>query len=181
MTITLRRATLKDIGSMLSLINRYAANGIMLPRTEFELAASVREFVIAFSGDAMVGCGALHSYTPAEAEVRSLAVDPACKSSGIGRAIVDALLDEARRNELDSVFAFTYAPGFFEKLGFERATGDELPLKTWKDCIRCPKYACCDETPMLKRLNEAERRPFGEMSHLLWPLAAFTSSRRRAE
>ena len=70
----LRRAILKDIPAMLGLINDYAARQVMLPRTEFELAENIRDFVVAYSGDELVGCGALHFYTPTSGEVRSLAV-----------------------------------------------------------------------------------------------------------
>ena len=55
------------------------------------------------------------------AEVRSLAVRPQVKQHGIGRAIVESLEAEARENDLESIFAFTYVPGFFAKLGFARS------------------------------------------------------------
>jgi len=29
----------------------------------------------------------------------------------------------------------------------------ELPLKAWKDCLRCPKFQACDEIAMRKHLN----------------------------
>jgi hypothetical protein len=42
--------------------------------------------------------------------------------------------------------------GFFEKLGFEIVERGELPLKAWKDCLRCPKFSACDETAVVKYL-----------------------------
>ena len=72
----------------------------------------------------------------------------------IGRAIVEALEREARECGLHSIFAFTYVAGFFEKRGFEVVERGELPLKAWKDCLRCPKFACCDETAVVKYLVE---------------------------
>ncbi len=149
----LRRAGLRDIGPMLRLINAYASERIMLPRTEFEMAENIRDFVVAYRGTDLIGCGALHFYSPTHAEVRSLAVDPHRKSSGIGRAIVELLEKEARDNDLESLFAFTYVPGFFRKLGFSEVDRGELPLKAWKDCLKCPKFQCCDETAMLKVLR----------------------------
>ncbi len=83
----------------------------------------------------------------------SLAVDPAVKTKGIGRALVEALEEEGRAQELHSMFAFTYVPGFFGKLGFEEVDRGELPLKAWKDCLRCPKFQACDEIAVLKRLK----------------------------
>ncbi len=29
----------------------------------------------------------------------------------------------------------------------------ELPLKAWKDCLRCPKFQNCDEIAVLRVLN----------------------------
>jgi amino-acid N-acetyltransferase len=151
--LIIRKASLTDIPSLLELINAYATKGIMLPRTEFEMAENIRDFLVAFDGGKLVGCGALHFYTAASGEVRSLAVDPAVKTRGIGRAIVEALEEEARQQDLFSLFAFTYVPGFFGKLGFEEVDRGELPLKAWKDCLRCPKFQACDEIAVLKRLK----------------------------
>jgi amino-acid N-acetyltransferase len=148
-----RKAAIRDIGNVLGLINTYAAEGIMLPRTEFEMSENIRDFSVAYDGDVLVGCGALHFYTPTTAEVRSLAVRPQIKQQGIGRAIVEALEEEARENELATIFAFTYSPGFFRKLGFEQVERGELPLKVWKDCLRCSKFENCDEIAVLKRLR----------------------------
>jgi amino-acid N-acetyltransferase len=100
----------------------------------------------------------LHFYTPTSAEVRSLAVDPASKGHGLGRRIVEALEADARENSLHSLFAFTYVPGFFAKLGFEGVERGELPLKAWKDCLRCPKFQNCDEIAVLKWLIPAPER-----------------------
>jgi len=144
---------MNDIQDLLALINNYAANGIMLPRTEFEMSENIRDFSVAYSGGQLAGCGALHFYTPTSAEVRSLAVDPNLKSQGLGRRIVEALEEEAIENGLHALFAFTYVPGFFRKLGFHAVERGELPLKVWKDCLRCPKFQCCDEIAMLKALR----------------------------
>jgi amino-acid N-acetyltransferase len=156
---TLRNAKLTDIPELIRVINAYAVQGIMLPRTEFELAENIRDFVIALDGTGIIGCGALHFYTPRSAEIRSLAVSPDRKAGGVGRQIVERLEVEAREQELQSMFAFTYVPGFFEKLGFSQVDRGELPLKAWKDCLRCPKFQACDEIPMLKQLTGDGRHP----------------------
>lgn len=153
MQLEVRKATLADIGSIANLVNSFAAKGIMLPRTEFELAESVRDFTVVLQEGQMMGCGALHIYTPESGEVRSLAVDPNSHGSGIGRVVVEALIDEAKQFGLGSVFAFTYVPGFFSKLGFEEVDRGRLPLKAWKDCLKCPKFQACDEIAVLKVIN----------------------------
>src|SRR5947209_6124346 len=152
--LTTRKASMRDIHPLLKLINGYAAQGIMLPRTEFEMSENIRDFTLVFRGERLVGCGALHFYTPTSGEVRSLAVDPELKTRGVGRAVVDALESEARDCGLHTIFAFTYAPGFFGKLGFQIVERGELPLKAWKDCLRCPKFTSCDEIAVVKYLVE---------------------------
>jgi amino-acid N-acetyltransferase len=157
-SVAVRKAGMRDIPNMLALINSYAANGIMLPRTEFEMSENIRDFSVAYDGGVLVGCGALHFYTPTSAEVRSLAVLPALKQRGVGRAVVEALEEEARENGLESIFAFTYVPQFFSSLGFFEVERGELPLKAWKDCLRCPKFHNCDEIAVLKYLKAPPNR-----------------------
>ena len=169
--LILRKAIMSDIHDVLQLINAYAANGIMLPRTEFEMSENIRDFSVAYMGSRLAGCGALHFYTPTSAEVRSLAVDPALKSQGVGRRIIQHLEGEALENGLHAIFAFTYVAEFFQKLGFHEVERGELPLKVWKDCLRCPNFQCCDEIAMLKKLRahpilSVERDPDNELIQL---------------
>src|SRR5229473_1195910 len=82
--LEIRKASLTDIPALLGLINAYASQGIMLPRTEFEMAENIRDFLVAFNDGRLVGCGALHLYTPTAGEIRSLAVEPGLKQRGSG-------------------------------------------------------------------------------------------------
>jgi amino-acid N-acetyltransferase len=151
--LTVRKASMRDITPMLEVINDYAAKGIMLPRTEFEMSENMRDFSVVYSGEELLGCGALHFYSPTMGEVRSLAVAERAKTMGIGRLVVETLVKEAVEYEMDAIFAFTYVPGFFAKVGFDEVERGELPLKAWKDCLRCPKFQSCDEIAVLRVLN----------------------------
>jgi amino-acid N-acetyltransferase len=148
-----RKATMADIPAMVKLISHYAAEGIMLPRSEFELAEGIRDFMVVEEEGRLLGCGALQFYSSTFGEVRSLAVQPEGRTRGAGRAIVEALNEEAKAFDLEALFAFTYVPGFFRRLGYEEIDRNELPLKAWKDCLRCPKFTACDEIAVLKRLR----------------------------
>ena len=147
-TATIRPAQLSDVADMLRLINGYAAQAIMLPRTEVELCEGLRDFLVATVDGELVGCGALHFYTSHMAELRSLAVAPDHTRSGLGQRIAAAILEQARQFGVDVVFAFTYVPQFFEKIGFLTVDRAALPLKAWKDCLRCPMFNACDEIAM---------------------------------
>jgi amino-acid N-acetyltransferase len=158
--LAVRKAAMRDIGPILDLINGYAARGIMLPRTELEVSEDIRDFSVILDAGRLVGCGALHFYTPSIGEIRSLAVAEDAKTHGIGRRLIEALADEASHYSLDAVFAFTYVAEFFRKMGFQVVERGELPLKVWKDCVRCPKFQCCDEIAVLRVLRpEYYRRP----------------------
>jgi amino-acid N-acetyltransferase len=151
--IEVRKASMQDIPALLELINGYAGKGIMLPRTEFEMSENMRDFMVAYAGHQLVGCGALHFYSPTMGEIRSLAVAETHKTHGVGRLLVDSLVYEAKLYGLDAVFAFTYVPGFFAKVGFNEVERGELPLKAWKDCLRCPKFESCDEIAVVRVLR----------------------------
>ena len=151
--LTVRKAVMRDIPLILDLINDYAAKGIMLPRTEFEMSEAIRDFIVVMQGGELLGCGALHFYSPTVAEIRSLAVHEHAKTKGVGRVLVDSLVREAEMYELDCVFAFTYVVEFFNRVGFHVVERGVLPLKAWKDCLRCPKFAACDEVAVLRVLR----------------------------
>ncbi|MBL8231245.1 MAG: N-acetyltransferase [Bryobacterales bacterium] len=152
--LSVRKALMPDIPPLVKLINSFAARGIMLPRTEFELAENVRDFTVVADGDRLIACGALHFYTARAAEIRSLAVDSEYQKHGVGAVLMQALEKEARTFDLEGLFAFTYVPGFFRKQGYREVDRAELPLKAWKDCLRCPKFQACDEIAMWKALRE---------------------------
>jgi amino-acid N-acetyltransferase len=152
-SLTVRKAVMHDIPAILALINGYAARGIMLPRTEFEVSEAIRDFTVVLRGNEFLGCGALHFYSPTIGEIRSLAVHEHAKTHGVGRRVVEALVAEAQDYELDAVFAFTYVAEFFNKVRFDVVERGVLPLKAWKDCVRCPKFQACDEIAVLRVLR----------------------------
>lgn len=144
-TLNIRKAELRDVPAIFKLISRYVAEQVLLPRPITNLYEDVWEFTVAEEDGELLGCGALKFYNQELAEIRSLCVDAALKSKGVGRMLTEALMDEAERCGLKTVFALTVVPAFFEKLGFQRATRERFPVKVFQDCLGCPKYSCCDE------------------------------------
>jgi len=145
-----RNALLPDVDKIHAILQPYADAGTLLARSVSELCENVRDFVVAEDGERIVGCGALHLYGRHLAEIRSIAVTPESKGHGVGRRLVEALLNEAHRHGVGCVCLFTRTPGFFGHLGFEIARRAELPDKIYKDCVGCPRLFDCDEIAMVK-------------------------------
>ena len=145
-----RQAVLPDVEQIHAVIQPYADGGVLLPRSIPELCENVRDFLVADDGHRVVGCGALHLYGTHLAEIRSIAVVPERKGTGIGRLLVEALIEESCRHRVSCLCLFTRTPGFFGHLGFEISRRQDLPDKIYKDCVACPKLNCCDEIAMVR-------------------------------
>ena len=150
-----RKADVADAQAIHDLINLYAQRGDMLPRTMGEVYENLRDFVVVRDADRLLGCVALHIVWADLAEVKSLAVPQDAQTRGIGSLLVNAAVDEARRIGLERVFALTYRPAFFERLGFVQADVMTLPRKVWNECYRCPKFPSCNEIALVRELKES--------------------------
>lgn len=144
----IRKAELRDVPVLLNMINKYADLRLLLPRTFADLCENIGEFTVAEEDGKVLACGALKPYDKDIAEIRSLCVEQGRKSSGLGRALTERLLSQARRRKLKTVFALTVAPEFFQKCGFHEAPRENFPMKIWRDCLHCPKLFSCDEKTM---------------------------------
>jgi amino-acid N-acetyltransferase len=144
--VVIRAARISDMRQVESLVNGFARDNLMLPKTYDQLARLFREFFVAVDPDGRVlGCGALRVYNQQLAEVGSLAVDESAHGAGIGRRIVERLVEEGRELGLTTVFALTLQEAFFRRLGFDVVPRENFPGKVWADCRSCPKLHACDE------------------------------------
>lgn len=147
-----RKAVFKDAEAIHKLVNDYAQQGLMLPRSRNTIYETLRDVVVAELEGEVAGVGSLHIVWDELAEIRVLAVAPAMARSGIGARIVAELTAEGRALGVKTLFTLTYQAGFFAKQGFVELPKEELPHKVWKECINCPKFPNCDETAMMKKL-----------------------------
>jgi amino-acid N-acetyltransferase len=153
MTVALRPARADDVEPMRELIDRYAQEDRMLSRSRDFLLEHLRDFFVAEDDGEFLGCCALAVLTSDLAEVRSLAVHPDASGRGVGKALVESCLAEARRLGLRRVFALTLVPEFFERCGFTLTSLGRLPEKSASECPVCPKRFACDEQAMLLHLD----------------------------
>ena len=149
MGVRIRPARLGDIVSLEAFIAGYGFDGTLLPRSKSNLLHYLRDFRVAVDGERqLIGCGALQLVNEGLAEIRSLAVDPACRGSGIGSRIVRELVSDARRLGMVRVFCLTRRIDFFARHGFIAVSMERFPEKVWNDCRFCPRRDACDETAM---------------------------------
>ena len=160
--ILIRKARMSDVEPIHALITLFSRQELMLPRSRAELYESLRDFLVVERYGKIIGCGALSIEWDDLAEIKSLAVAREYQRRGLGRRLAKACLGEAQRLGIGRVFALTFAPAFFEHLGFERVDRESLPHKVWSDCIKCPKFPDCDELAVAIELPKRSRRPSGK-------------------
>ena len=155
-TIKVQPAEVADARAIHELINGFARRGEMLPRTMAEVYENLRDYSVVREGGQVIACGALHIMWEDLAEVRSLAVREDRQGQGLGALLVRAHLQEASDLGLNTAFALTYQPEFFERLGFRQADVMTLPRKVWNECYRCPKFPTCNEIAVVYDLKASE-------------------------
>jgi amino-acid N-acetyltransferase len=153
MTIICRKATLEDVDSLYELIQGYAEKGIMLPRSKETLAQQIEWFVVALDDTRFIGCGSLCQLGKDLVEIRSLGIVDGYKGQGVGKQIVNQLIEHAKKLDVPKVMALTYEVAFFEKNGFSVVPKEIFPEKVWKDCVHCKKQHCCDEIAVVKMIG----------------------------
>jgi len=145
----LRRARAADIEAIHRLINHFAEQDEMLPRSLNELYENLRDLYLVEDGHEVVGCCALHVTWGDLAELKGLAVREDHRGQRLGQQLVEACLEDARTLGLPRVFLLTYIPRYFERFGFRQVEKAQLPQKVWSECIRCPKFPDCGEVSMI--------------------------------
>ena len=138
-----RKARLRDAAAIHALIADYAAEGVLLPRTEENVREHLSTFLVLEEKSKIAGCVSLENYGSDLAEIRSLAVSPEIRGRGLGGRLVEFALEEARLKKIARVFAVTHAPEFFVHHGFAASSRRALPEKIERDCRTCPKAKSC--------------------------------------
>ena len=154
MQLVVRKAELKDVKAIYGILKVYADQQIVLARDETDITFYLKNFSVCEADGVIVGCVALRDFGNELMEVRSLAVKEEFKGMGIGRAMLQFLIDCLKKEKQNTrVFALTYQDKFFQKLGFNVVAKELFPEKIWADCEKCPKKEHCDEIAVLLEIK----------------------------
>ncbi|MFP4302406.1 MAG: amino-acid N-acetyltransferase [Spirochaetaceae bacterium] len=105
-----------------------AHRGVLVDRSQEQIASRYEDYVVHETDGTIHGCGALHQYHDGSAEIAGIAVDRAFEHLGIGLKIVSYLVERARTLGVNRVFVLTtQTSDWFERLGFKKSPVDRLP------------------------------------------------------
>ncbi len=152
---SISKPTLRDIPAMRNLILPEVQRGIILDRTEDEMASAIRSYSVVRENGSnnIIAFAALQILSPTLAEIRSLIVGESYRRLGIATALILHLIIEGESLNLKEILTLTYQKEVFAKIGFKEIAKDSLPnQKIWADCIKCKKFPICDEIALLKTL-----------------------------
>ena len=144
--LVLRRGRVADVEDITALVNQYAAEEIMLPRTAEQIALAIDDYVVATDAHGrLLACGALREYSPSLAELVSLAVAREAHGRGLGRLVVAKVERLALQRGFTTIFAHTLNPSFFEAVGYEEMDRQRFPEKRARPHTLCFSRALAAE------------------------------------
>jgi amino-acid N-acetyltransferase len=139
MIFRLETATPADLPAVRALLEE-----LKLPAAD--VGAGDQHFVMARDGGSLVGCVGVEMYGES-ALLRSLAVTPARQGEGLGKALTDRAISEARARGARRAFLLTTtAEAYCRRLGFERIDREQVPAPVVASAqfrSLCPATAVC--------------------------------------
>ena len=118
-SVAIRSVCRDDLQAIAKFIEPAVATGKLLPRTTQELEDLLPHGFVAESDGRIVGFAALEIYSPKMSEIRSLAVAPEFRGTGIGKQLVQRCVDRACEHHVLEIMAITSNEEFFKHCGFD--------------------------------------------------------------
>ena len=115
-----------DVDAILDVVNTNTDR--LLGRDRDEIVQLLDTFWVAEADGRIVGCCCLEIYSAKIAELRSLAVLPEYRHRGLGAALTDAAVAEARARGIPQVLVVTSNREFFEHRNFGPCLNEKYAL-----------------------------------------------------
>lgn len=160
LTVKIRKARMEDVRPMHQLLGRFADKRDVLPRSIAEIYENLQQFYVAEYKGKVIGTCALYVTWDNLAEVKALAVEEKFHGKGIGRLLLETVMQTAEALHIRRLFTLTIRTGFFERFGFNHVSKEQLPHKVWTECVRCVFFPDkCVEYAMVKDLPGPGPKP----------------------
>ena len=147
----IREATSRDLGAVQSLLS---ANDLPIDGVKENFSS----FVVAEDNGEIAGAIGLEKFGPV-ALLRSAVVSPEHRGSGIGRRLVQQILDRASNEGIEQLFLLTTtAEKYFPRFGFNSTTRSAVPAAVKASAEfqgACPDTAVV----MTRRVKSATKAP----------------------
>jgi amino-acid N-acetyltransferase len=119
-----------DIPAISALNNAFAPQGLTLMRSQDFVETHLQDYRVVRSPDgAVLGCAALDDYSPSLGELVSLAVVPEVQGQGIGKLLMEAIEDLARKRGYPEIFAVSFSDRLFLGMGYNASSVVQYPEK----------------------------------------------------
>lgn len=132
----IRSARTADVRAIREIVAPLAEQRTLVSKDGVAYFESLQEFRVAEHDGVVVGCGALHVMWEDLAEIRTLAVHPSVRGRGVGRALLDRLVETARGLGVQRLFCLTFEVGFFRANGFVEIDGAPVEPEVFAELVR---------------------------------------------
>jgi len=148
-----------DVRPIHALLNFFADRRELLPRSLSEIYENLQQFFVAVDRGRVIACVALYVTWDNLAEVKALAVAEEYQGMGLGKKLLETVVEEAGKLGVRTLFTLTIREGLFKKFGFVRRKKSFLPHKVWTECVRCPYFPeACIETSLTLDLDGKRKK-----------------------
>lgn len=122
-----RRATHLDAATIAAVLGANLGDPSLFQQPEWRIRRQINDFVVAESGEQVVGCAAVHWHRPDNVEILAVAVAPDRQGIGVGKALIAACLGLTGAEH--NVWLGTKKPGYFARFGFHPVSMWSLPIR----------------------------------------------------
>lgn len=126
--VTIVEASEQDVGDIVSILRANRGDPSMFLRSPANVRKNLRDLIVAKdTGEQIIGCAALHKYSPTLGEILSVGVLPDFHGQGIGSRLMENCIQQADANGIEQLWLATVKPGYFRRFGFKRFSRWKLP------------------------------------------------------